>query len=133
MLVSVRATHLFGRHIDSHVADRDPVSCLRFRSLADIAAVSIEQARKRFGELKWPKFTSYFTAADCYSVTLDKALPPAILPPQSAGFDAVTMQFCMHYAFETEEKARTMLTNVSSWLRSGGVFIGTIPNSTWLL
>jgi len=45
----------------------------------------------------------------------------------------VSMQFCMHYAFETEERARCMLDNVSRWLRSGGVFVGTIPNSGQLI
>lgn len=43
------------------------------------------------------------------------------------------MQFCMHYAFETESKARTMLENVSSHLDHGGTFIGTIPNDEKLL
>jgi mRNA (guanine-N7-)-methyltransferase len=43
------------------------------------------------------------------------------------------MQFCMHYAFEAEEKARMMLHNVTTYLRPGGVFIGTIPNSRSLL
>ena len=39
------------------------------------------------------------------------------------------MQFVMHYSFESEEKARTMLMNVSKNLRRGGYFIGTIPSS----
>lgn len=39
------------------------------------------------------------------------------------------MQFVMHYAFESQEKARTMLQNVSKNLRRGGYFIGTIPSS----
>lgn len=43
------------------------------------------------------------------------------------------MQFCMHYAFETASKARMMIENVSRYLRRGGVFIGTIPNSALLL
>ena len=43
------------------------------------------------------------------------------------------MQFCMHYAFENIEKARMMLTNVSTNLRFGGMFVGTIPNSDLLL
>ena len=60
---------------------------------------------------------------------LESGLPKADLEP----FDVVTMQFCMHYAFETEHKARTMLQNVSQHLRQGGVFIGTIPNSKLLL
>lgn len=43
--------------------------------------------------------------------------------------DVVTMQFCLHYAFESEAKARQMLENVSRSLRRGGKFIGTIPSS----
>ena len=51
----------------------------------------------------------------------------------SQPFDVVSMQFCMHYAFETLQKARCMLENVSKYLRAGGVFIGTIPNAEFLL
>lgn len=43
------------------------------------------------------------------------------------------MQFCMHYAFESLQKVRTMLKNVSDYLRPGGIFLGTIPNSDLLL
>jgi mRNA (guanine-N7-)-methyltransferase len=43
------------------------------------------------------------------------------------------MQFCMHYAFETVQKARCMLDNVSRYLRPGGIFIGTIPNADLLM
>ena len=39
----------------------------------------------------------------------------------------------MHYAFETLQKARCMLDNVTRYLRRGGIFIGTIPNSEMLL
>ena len=85
------------------------------------------------GELKFPKFDAYFTSADAYSTPLNHVLPARILPPDAPEFDVVTMQFCMHYAFETEEKVRTMLGNVTQWLRRGGVFVGTIPNSGWLL
>lgn len=48
-------------------------------------------------------------------------------------YDNVSMQFCMHYAFETAPKARMMMENVSRFLRKGGVFIGTIPDSEMLL
>jgi mRNA (guanine-N7-)-methyltransferase len=48
-------------------------------------------------------------------------------------YDNVTMQFCMHYAFESPNKARMMMENVSRFLRSGGVFIGTIPDAGMLL
>jgi mRNA (guanine-N7-)-methyltransferase len=45
------------------------------------------------------------------------------------GFDVVSMMFCMHYAFESEDKARQMLKNVAGALKKGGRFIGCIPNS----
>ena len=45
------------------------------------------------------------------------------------GFDVVSMMFCMHYAFESEEKARGMLRNVAGSLKKGGRFLGVIPNS----
>ncbi|KAI0792933.1 mRNA capping enzyme-domain-containing protein [Abortiporus biennis] len=103
----------------------------------DIAAVSVDQARDRYNSLRGPKFAASFGAADCYAKPLNLSLPPSmvqsILPPNGAEFDVVTMQFCMHYAFESEEKARFMLHNVSKWLRTGGVFVGTIPNAALLL
>ena len=45
------------------------------------------------------------------------------------GFDVVTMMFCMHYAFESEVKAKTMLRNVAGSLKKGGRLMGAIPNS----
>jgi len=97
---------------------------------ADIAAISIDQARGRWNSLSQPRFDATFAAVDCYTQSLSKAFPPARL---AQPFDVVSMQFCMHYAFETIQKARCMLDNVSKHLRSGGVFIGTIPNADLLL
>ncbi|KAI0086653.1 mRNA capping enzyme-domain-containing protein [Irpex rosettiformis] len=99
----------------------------------DIASVSIDQARKRYEELRLPKFSAYFATLDCYINSLSSAIPDSHLPPTGNPFDVVSMQFCMHYAFESEQKARTMMENVSSWLRPGGTFVGTIPNASWLL
>lgn len=48
-------------------------------------------------------------------------------------FDVVSMQFCMHYAFESEDKARMMLSNAVRYLKPGGRLIGTIPDSSNLL
>ena len=105
--------------------------------LADIAEISIDQARERYTTLRAPKFAAYFAAADCYNEPLSVSLPPGmyqtVFPPTGQPFDVVSMQFCMHYAFESETKARMMLANVSSNMRQGGVFIGTIPNSAQLL
>jgi mRNA (guanine-N7-)-methyltransferase len=96
----------------------------------DIAAMSVDQARTRWEHMRPPKFEAKFAAIDCYTEPLSKAFPPARL---AQPFDVVSMQFCMHYAFETLQKARCMLNNVSQWLRPGGVFIGTIPNAEQLL
>jgi hypothetical protein len=59
-----------------------------------------------------------------------------VIPPDTQHenyFDNVTMQFCMHYAFESSSKVRLMLENVTRYLRIGGQFIGTIPDSDLLL
>ncbi|KAG6821167.1 hypothetical protein H0H93_005387 [Arthromyces matolae] len=111
----------------------------------DIAAISVDQARSRWESLRPPKFSATFAALDCYTQPLTKAFSPDILGLDSSyeynadvqltgdPFDVVSMQFCMHYAFETEQKTRCMLENVSRYLRRGGVFIGTIPNAELLL
>ncbi|KAF8352358.1 mRNA capping enzyme-domain-containing protein [Amanita rubescens] len=94
----------------------------------DIAANSVDQARNRWEQRR--PFDAKFAALDCYSEPLSKAFTPAML---SQPFDVVSMQFCMHYAFETLQKVRCMLENVSKYLRTGGVFIGTVPNAEFLL
>lgn len=111
----------------------------------DIAAVSVEQARQRWSTLRLPRFSATFAPLDCYTQPLTQAfrhdqlgIDPVYVGHDGAHltgepFDVVSMQFCMHYAFETKEKAQCMLENVSRYLRKGGVFIGTIPNADFLL
>ena len=101
-----------------------------YDSQIDIAAVSVEQARSRWESLRGQRFDATFAALDCYTESLSKAFPPAKL---AQPFDVVSMQFCMHYAFENVQKVRCMLENASRWLRPGGVFIGTVPNADRLL
>ncbi|KAK7015033.1 mRNA cap guanine-N7 methyltransferase [Favolaschia claudopus] len=96
----------------------------------DIASVSVDQARARWQQMRAPTFDASFAALDCYTEPLSKAFSPAKL---GTPFDVVSMQFCMHYAFESIQKARCMLENVSRWLRPGGTFLGTIPNAEQLL
>ncbi|KAK4043142.1 mRNA capping enzyme-domain-containing protein [Parachaetomium inaequale] len=120
----------------------------------DPAEVSIDQARDRYrsmtnrgggggrggrggGHHRRPPriFDSRFHVKDCYAETIgDIDIVRQVGFSESSvsssrGFDVVSMMFCMHYAFETEEKARQMLKNVSGALRKGGRFIGTIPSS----
>ncbi|CCM06030.1 uncharacterized protein FIBRA_08275 [Fibroporia radiculosa] len=97
----------------------------------DIAAISVDQARLRHASMRsGPRFAASFYALDCYSHKLRDALPSALL---ERPFDVVSMQFCMHYAFESETKTRCMLDNVARSLRPGGIFIGTVPNAGQLL
>lgn len=122
----------------------------------DPAEVSIDQARGRYNEMRHGGgrggrgggrggrrapariFHGEFAVQDCFGDTIEKV--PIVRevgfnatggPSRFASgkFDVVTMMFCMHYAFESEEKARQMLKNVSGALKTGGRFIGTIPNS----
>lgn len=79
-------------------------------------------------------FEACFATGDCFSTPM-----PEILEPHFPGIidnlfpvDCVSVQFSLHYSFETEEKARTLITNVSKSLRPGGVFVGTIPSSDFI-
>ncbi|KAI4862502.1 guanine-N(7)-methyltransferase [Hypoxylon rubiginosum] len=119
----------------------------------DPADVSIDQAKERYrsmthrgsggrggrggghrGGRHQHLFDARFFVKDCYGesigdidVVRQVGFDPS--PMGRSGFDIVSMMFCMHYAFESEAKARTMLQNVSSSLKKGGRFIGCIPNS----
>ncbi|CAI2193454.1 13019_t:CDS:10, partial [Funneliformis geosporum] len=93
----------------------------------DVAEVSIEDARKRWEEMKGKKFEAEFHVLDCFSTSISTKIQSDIL------FDIVSMQFCVHYSFETEEKAHMALKNVTSNLKRGGIFIGTVPDAYWIV
>ncbi|KAI8047044.1 guanine-N(7)-methyltransferase domain-containing protein [Gilbertella persicaria] len=94
---------------------------------ADIADVSLQQMQERYKSLRDRTFTAEFYPMDCYQ----ELIAPKLRPDMR--FDTVSMQFCLHYAFENKQKARTMLQNVSERLRSGGYFIGTMPDANWIV
>lgn len=116
---------------------------------ADPADVSINQARDRYNQMRKRAgkhqrlFHAEFYTKDCFGEWLGEipiikevGIDPGVGPNNAmsqrwggGGWDIVTMMFCMHYAFESEEKARGMLKNVSGALKKGGRFIGCIPNS----
>ncbi|KAI9714142.1 MAG: hypothetical protein M1812_006470 [Candelaria pacifica] len=119
----------------------------------DPAEVSIDQAKGRYSGMRNnarsrripPPFDAEFHAKDAFGewlgyipiirdVGIDPASGPGSAGAVSArwgggGFDVVSMMFCMHYAFESEHKARGMLRNVAGSLKKGGRFLGVIPNS----
>ncbi|KKF97595.1 mRNA cap guanine-N7 methyltransferase [Ceratocystis platani] len=105
----------------------------------DPADVSISQARDRLRDMqsrgrRGRQFDGRFMVKDCFGESLEDIEVVRQVgfnqPPGSQrGFDVVSMMFCMHYAFESEAKARQMLQNVAGALKKGGRFLGCIPNS----
>lgn len=121
----------------------------------DPANVSIEQARGRYDQMRTgrgqrgrrppqPIFHAEFYPKDCFGewlgdidiiqrVGIDANAGPggSIMASRygGGGFDIVTSMFAIHYAFETEEKTRQMLSNVAGCLKKGGRFLGVCPNS----
>lgn len=98
----------------------------------DISNASISEAMKRYTSSR-AMFQVTFITGDCFGRPLHEVLSNARLKqPVRFPFDVVSMQFCMHYAFENEQKARQLLENVTTSLRPGGLFIGTIPSSDFI-
>lgn len=96
----------------------------------DIAQVSINQANNRFNDMRNKPFKAHFNTLDCFKEPLDKAITQDSLDKQ---FDAVSCQFAMHYAFDSEQSVRCMLDNVAKYLKPGGTFIGTIIDADVLV
>lgn len=107
----------------------------------DPADVSIAQAKDRYQEMlkkqgygprgrqRRPLFQAEFGNRDCFTTPVAETQVVSQVLGRAGGFDIVSMMFCLHYAFETEQKARIMLRNVASSLKKGGKLLGCIPNS----
>ncbi|XGW19097.1 hypothetical protein V3C99_003146 [Haemonchus contortus] len=95
--------------------------------MADVAQVSLDQARERYSEMARTErnglFPVDFVHADCCKENLKEKIPG------SAEFDLVSCQFALHYSFIDEESARTFLRNATENLREGGFLIGTLPDA----
>ncbi len=48
-------------------------------------------------------------------------------------FDAISIQFALHYLFQTEARALNFFRNIAGRLAPGGVFLGTIPDAAVLV
>lgn len=78
----------------------------------DIAGRAIDLARQRVKRTLNgnPRYMLY--TADCFG---DRLLD--ILPIGPSSMDLISCQFSLHYAFESEARARQMLQNVASLLK----------------
>jgi mRNA (guanine-N7-)-methyltransferase len=84
----------------------------------DVAAKSIDDAKKR----NLGHFQARFIVKDCFSNPLGLT-----------GFDFVNSQFCIHYAFYSEQGVRQLLENVSKALKNDGIWVATFPDAERLL
>ncbi|CCH60851.1 hypothetical protein TBLA_0D03510 [Henningerozyma blattae CBS 6284] len=96
----------------------------------DISNASIKEAHKRYSSMKNLGFQVILITGDCFGESLGPTVQP--FPQCRFPCDVVSTQFCLHYAFETEAKARRALSNVSKSLKVGGFFFGTIPDSEFI-
>ncbi|TIA85539.1 hypothetical protein E3P99_03969 [Wallemia hederae] len=96
----------------------------------DIAEISINQAKTRFKDMRNKSFNTHFNTLDCFKEPLEKAIPSQWLDSK---FNAVSCQFAMHYAFDSESSVRCLLENVTKYLQPGGTFIGTIIDAGVLI
>lgn len=97
----------------------------------DISESSIREAVKRH-ERSREQFEAYFLACDCFGGDIWQEL--SIFLPGRLRFpvDVVSIQFALHYAFESEAKIRNTLKTILRALKPGGFFIGTIPSSDYI-
>lgn len=96
----------------------------------DISNASIQEAHQRYRSMRNLSYQVILITGDCFGESLGVAVAP--FPECRFPCDIVSTQFCLHYAFETEAKARRALLNVSKSLRIGGHFFGTIPDSEFI-
>ncbi|XP_037078115.1 mRNA cap guanine-N7 methyltransferase-like isoform X2 [Pollicipes pollicipes] len=106
---------------------------IRHLVCVDIAETSVEQCRGRFRDMKernqrdrhpQPLFSAEFIAADCTRVRIQEQFRN----PEMR-LDLVSVQFALHYGFESPAQAERLLQNISDRLRPGGYFIATVPDA----
>lgn len=95
--------------------------------MADVAEVSLQQAKERYNEMlqreRFGLFSAEFVHADCCKENLKSKIS------SRSEFDLVSCQFALHYSFIDEQSARTFLRNATETLRPGGYLIGTLPDA----
>ena len=93
----------------------------------DIAETSLDQCRERWQQMRGRKFECEFVAADSTRDRLRERIR------DRERVDMVSVQFVLHYSFESVAQAETMLRNVSENLTVGGFWIGTTTDADQLV
>ena len=93
---------------------------------ADHAYKSMCDAIERYNT-PYPLFPAQFICADCHRALLSSVLPSDL------AFDLVSVQFALHYSFETEQTARTFMRNIAERLMPGGRVLITLPDANVLV
>ena len=71
-------------------------------------------------------FKADFKALDCYT-------PQLAIVIGAQTFNAISVQFALHYAFSDEAKVDSTIKIIANSLSKNGLFFGTIPNSTFIV
>jgi mRNA (guanine-N7-)-methyltransferase len=99
----------------------------------DISRQAVEDAAARFNEAcgggGGGGVAAKVVRADLGAVDLAGA---GVLAPGEQ-FDAISIQFALHYLFQSEARALNFFSNIAGRLAPGGVFLGTIPDAAVLI
>lgn len=106
----------------------------------DIAEVSIEQCESRYkllaerqnkggGGRHHNQFPSKFFSAEFFACDSTRARLREQYKDPSIALNLVSCQFAFHYCFESLKQAECMIKNAAECLKTGGFFIGTMPDA----
>lgn len=98
----------------------------------DIAEISIQQCEERYRSMleraQRNKFGKLFTAEFFACDSTLRRIREEYKDP-SIELNLVSCQFSFHYCFESLKQAECMIRNAAECLRTGGYFIGTVPDA----
>lgn len=100
-------------------------SNIKFVKGLDISEKEIEEARQRYTSMKDCTMEVEFVVNEIIGMNQWK--------DECKVYDTVSCMFAMQYFFITERALDTFLHNVSSNLKEGGYFIGTVPDGKRVL
>ena len=117
------------RFLDLCCGNGGDIGKLRFHCIKEYFGIDIanEAVNRAVQRLQESHVTGDAICLNAFSITCGNMLD------NMRAFDIVSCQFALHYAFCDERTARTCIQNVSMAMLKGGHFIGTIPDSEYLL